>query len=41
VKIPFLVETAVAGYHDTHKMIIEKASINPKLDDALFAKPHA
>jgi hypothetical protein len=41
VKIPFLVETAVDGFSDTHKMIIEKASINPKLDEGLFAKPHA
>jgi hypothetical protein len=41
VKIPFLVETTVAGYSDTHKMVVEKASINPKLDDAVFAKPHA
>jgi hypothetical protein len=41
VMIPFVVETTVAGYPDTHKMIIEKATANPKLDDALFAKPHA
>lgn len=41
VTIPFLLETAVAGYPDTHKMIIEKATVNPKVDDALFAKPHA
>jgi hypothetical protein len=41
VMIPFLVETAVVGYPDTHKMIIEKAAVNPKLDDALFAKPRA
>jgi outer membrane lipoprotein-sorting protein len=41
VMIPFRVETAVAGYPETHKMIIEKATVNPKLDDALFAKPRA
>jgi len=41
VTIPFLLETAVAGYPDTHKMIIEKATVNPKMDDALFAKPRA
>jgi hypothetical protein len=41
VMIPFTVETAVVGYPDTHKMIIEKAAVNPKLDDALFTKPHA
>jgi hypothetical protein len=41
VTIPFVLETAVAGYPDTHKMVIEKATVNPKLDDSLFAKPHA
>jgi len=41
VLIPFLLETAVDGYHETHKMIIEKAVVNPKLDDNLFAKPKA
>ena len=41
VTIPFTLETAVVGYPDTHKMIIEKAAVNPKLDDALFTKPHA
>jgi hypothetical protein len=41
VTIPFLLETAVAGYPDTHKVIIEKATVNPKVDDALFAKPRA
>jgi outer membrane lipoprotein-sorting protein len=41
VTIPFVLETAVAGYPDKHKMTIEKATVNPKLDDALFAKPHA
>jgi hypothetical protein len=41
VTIPFVLETAVAGYPDTHKMIIEKATVNPKVNDALFAKPRA
>ena len=41
VLIPFLLETVVDGYHETHKMIIEKAVVNPKLDDNLFAKPKA
>jgi len=39
IKLPFLVETAVEGYPDTHKMVIEKVALNPKLDDAMFAKP--
>lgn len=41
LKVPFLLETAVDGYSDTHKMIIEKVALNPKLDDALFVKPKA
>jgi len=41
VMIPFVMETAVEGYTETHKLLIEKATINPKLTDALFAKPHA
>jgi outer membrane lipoprotein-sorting protein len=41
VMIPFVLETAVDGSPDTHKMIVEKVAVNPKLDDALFAKPRA
>jgi hypothetical protein len=37
--IPFLLETAVDGYHDTHKMVIEKAEVNPSLANTRFAKP--
>ena len=37
--VPFVLETAVDGYQNTHKMIFEKIEVNPKLDDALFAKP--
>jgi Outer membrane lipoprotein-sorting protein len=39
VMVPFTLETVVDGYHETHKMVIEKVAVNPKLDDALFAKP--
>jgi hypothetical protein len=39
--IPFVLETAVDGYRDTHKMVIEKVAVNPRLDDVLFAKPRA
>jgi hypothetical protein len=39
--IPFVVETAVEGYPHTHRMFIERAAVNPRLDDALFAKPRA
>lgn len=41
VMIPFVQETAVDSYSDKHKLMIEKATVNPRLDDALFAKPHA
>ncbi len=41
VMIPFVQETAVDGYSDKHKLMIEKAAVNPRLDEALFAKPHA
>jgi hypothetical protein len=39
VMIPHLLETAVDGYPDTHKMVIEKVAVNPVLNDALFTKP--
>ena len=41
VMIPFVMETAVDGYPDTHKMTVEKAAVNPPLDESLFTKPHA
>lgn len=41
VMVPFVLETAVDGYQGTHSMVIEKVEVNPKLDDALFAKPKA
>ena len=39
VTVPFVIETAVVGYPDTHRMMIEKVAVNPKLDDATFGKP--
>ena len=39
VKVPFLLETAVDGYRDTHKNVLESVVVNAKLDDSLFAKP--
>jgi hypothetical protein len=41
VMIPFLLETTVDGYPDRHKMVVEKAAVNPHLDDTLFSKPQA
>jgi outer membrane lipoprotein-sorting protein len=40
VKVPYVIETAVEGNKDTHKMLIESVAVNPKLDDAQFAKPN-
>lgn len=39
--IPFSLETTVDGYPDAHKMSIERVTVNPQLDDKLFAKPTA
>jgi len=41
LKIPFVLETAVDGYAQTHKIHLEKVAVNPKLDAATFAKPKA
>ena len=37
--IPFVLETSVDGYPNKHKMAIDKVTLNPSLDDALFAQP--
>jgi hypothetical protein len=39
--VPFVLETAVDGYRETHKTVIETVAVNPKLEDSLFAKPPA
>jgi hypothetical protein len=39
VQIPHLLETAVEGYPDSHKMVIDTVAVNPALNDTLFAKP--
>jgi hypothetical protein len=39
VMVPFVAETVVEGYRDTHRMVIEKVTLNPQLADALFGKP--
>jgi len=41
VKVPFVLETAVDGYRETHKTVLETVAVNPKLDDALFVKPQS
>ena len=39
--IPFILETIVDGYPQTHKIVFEKVAVNPNLDAAAFAKPKA
>jgi outer membrane lipoprotein-sorting protein len=39
LQIPYLMETTVAGVERTEKVILEEATVNPKLDDSHFAKP--
>jgi len=41
VMIPFVLETIVDGYPQTHKIVLDKVAVNPKLDAATFAKPKA
>jgi outer membrane lipoprotein-sorting protein len=39
VKVPFVLETAVDGYRETHKAMLEAVAVNPKLIDSEFTKP--
>ncbi len=39
--VPFLLETAVEGYPDTHKMTLDRVALNPRLDDDRFTKPRS
>ena len=39
IKIPHLIETTVQGVERTEKIVIEKAAVNPHVDDSRFAKP--
>ncbi len=41
VVIPFVLETSVDGYPDTHRLLVEKAVVNPGFDAGTFAKPKA
>lgn len=41
LKIPFVTETAVDGYPQSHKIIVEKVVVNPALPATTFAKPKA
>jgi outer membrane lipoprotein-sorting protein len=37
--VPYVLETTVEGVKQSNKMNIESVVVNPKLEDALFAKP--
>jgi len=39
--VPYLLETAVEGYRETHKMELETVAVNPKLEDSLFTRPQS
>ena len=39
VLVPFVLETVVDGYRDTHKIVIEKVAVNPKLPADSFSRP--
>ncbi len=41
LEVPYLMETAVQGVKQTHKMTLKAVAVNPPLEDALFAKPSA
>jgi outer membrane lipoprotein-sorting protein len=41
IMVPHVLETAVEGYPDTHKMFIEKVVLNANLDDSLFVRPRS
>jgi len=41
LQIPVTIETGVGSAKATDKMVIEKISLNPRLDDRMFAKPRA
>jgi outer membrane lipoprotein-sorting protein len=39
LKVPYALETVVAGVRGSHKMTFKSVAVNPALDDALFTKP--
>jgi hypothetical protein len=41
VKMPFVLETVVDGYPQSHRIVFEKVAVNPKLGAATFARPNA
>ena len=41
VMVPYVLETSVDGYRESHKTVLETVAVNPKLEDSLFTKPQA
>jgi outer membrane lipoprotein-sorting protein len=41
LKMPYVTETVVKGVKASHKLTLKTVTLNPPLDDALFAKPSA
>jgi hypothetical protein len=39
VQIPYVIETKIQGVERTERIVVEKATVNPHLDDSRFAKP--
>jgi hypothetical protein len=39
VMMPFVLETMVEGYPGSHRLLVEKAVVNPKFEAATFVKP--
>lgn len=39
IMLPFAYDTTVEGYPQPHRMTIQTAAVNPKLDDSRFEKP--
>jgi outer membrane lipoprotein-sorting protein len=39
IRLPFAYDTTVEGYPQSHRMTIQTAAVNPKLDDSRFEKP--
>jgi outer membrane lipoprotein-sorting protein len=41
LKVPYVLETVVQGVKKSHKMTFHTVTVNPPLEDALFARPSA
>jgi hypothetical protein len=41
LQVPYVLETAVEGYNDKRRILIQSVVVNSRMDDALFTKPSA